>query len=1019
MFDGDALRPRDDDDECSADLWWGRPAMKWSGSSVGEASEDPYFPAALLPWIRNEEDTDEATCGDAAETNAPKIQCMEYCVFMHLCAYVTERLLLLLTASSDDEHLAAQQQQQQRPALVIVAIPKGPFLPLAVAAVHVVNATPHRSILIPIDPKQAAVLATPAFSDEELLIIVAGNCDKQRIEQALSGVSSSTAERGSYSIHNVHDLLPTEESYPSASSCPVTLSSSPQSFSLAHAIAACATNALIELDTAIAKEEEDWISHIVFTSGTTTGRPKGCVNSRRALLHYLSAKNAAHGITTTSSVYLSSSIAFDPCFSDCLATFTARATLVLPPFHPLLLITHVLCTPTQWKSYNWTIPPPPPPERLVVALGGESIPERMRLQAGTDPGSHNIRLLATYGVTEACVYQTAGVVNSSKQKGYVGSSLPGMYVVIWQEEDNENGDRATSRPLSNGSVGEVVLYGSQLNDLSGYYKQPELTKTKFLRVHGQMYYRTGDRGFVRDGELHIVGRISGDDMVKLNGVRVQLGDIEQALLTLEGVVDDALVVGHRQDGDDTTTSVSDLHAFIVLNPSCWSELAQGDCAQSIPPSGLICTSRPLLELLHKCCQINTRVVPTVFILLDEMPTTSTGKRNPRGLPPIEKVKPMQNDDGGCALADFGRSGKFVANEIRDRLNLLPSQEVLMTSKSSYAMLGGDSLTATQIVRSLYARHCNIPDSRHLGGNFGTLAGPFAPNHLLGASNLGNYVDWLDKHGAFTDSEDVNRNQTAGEPTGIEPSLPSADADVSLLHDALMQSCSLHYNSIATCLLSFTDPNHGHGRFRMAKTSRLDRKTRFRPSPLHVACFHGNLELTKTLLDNGAKYNIPNPSGFFPLHLAASGEYHAGHDMPLQEQENRLACVQLLLDAGAPRTMADGNKQSVLHAAARTGNARTLEFLSRDWNQHSRRMGLEWRDNWARTPLHWAVLNGHPKALSVLLEAGSHPNPPTVPTTKTNTSLITETPLEICRRVHGKSSAGICMEELLLNAIAEI
>jgi acyl-coenzyme A synthetase/AMP-(fatty) acid ligase len=109
--------------------------------------------------------------------------------------------------------------------------------------------------------------------------------------------------------------------------------------------------------------------------------------------------------------------ASDPCLSDCLATFEAKATLAVAPRSALLgalpnilhklEVTHVLCTPTLWSLMAGYRPQDIPSLR-VVALGGEPIPRQLqqswaRKQNATQAKSSDYsecRLFATYGVTE-------------------------------------------------------------------------------------------------------------------------------------------------------------------------------------------------------------------------------------------------------------------------------------------------------------------------------------------------------------------------------------------------------------------------------------------------------------------------------------------------------------------------------------------------------------------------------------------------------------------------------------------
>lgn len=1031
---------------------------------------------------------------------------MDYATLVRLCAGLLRQLMAHEQGMRHRQH---EYLRQDTATIVVVAIPQGPLLPITLLLVHVWNVQQsnendniNRSIIwIPLNPQQGDVVEIFLERHQPLLILVAGECDARQMESYLLRRQRRREDstpgcqqlqqrtdnhcHSYYNIVNVCDLL--SELSPHASqdlseslhyppstnlknydvATPCTDSSTCCSMALVQWIAqasGCLPLTKVRASTATDStphggnstsgsndskiQEADWISHIVFTSGTSTGTPKGCICSFRSLEAYLAAKNRIHEISghiTTSAiqesatvtqksvVYLASNIAFDPCCSDCLATLRAGATLALPPYDAALQpITHVLCTPSQWRlqqilpQREWSAGDDEDDtvQAIVVALGGEPIPPHFLNQEQQPPllPKQHVRVLATYGVTEACVYQTAGWVqlegassNKKKTEGYVGKPFPGMGVEIWDVAETTSG--LVRKNFADGREGEVVLYGSQVNSFSGYYQQPELTAKRFIYDESldRYYYRTGDRGFVQNGDLYVFGRIAGDTMVKYKGVRVELHDIERALLSLNGLIEDAIVVP-QWTANSSVTSVSDVYAYIVLHPTGWSDLWKDDAKtkqESIRDSGgLLVTSLPLLMLLQKCCKVHTRVVPSAFVIIDEVPTTANGKRNQRGLKPFEMATPMALDnENAIHLASYGHSGPFLAEELRTRLNLLPSQESLLTTQSSYLMLGGDSLTATLIVRSLYAIHANLRDSRFLGGSFGMLQGIFAPQHFLRSSTLGDYVDWLDSNDAFTNC----KHQADAKMSIVKRTHPESSEE-ELLFDSLLRCCSCNYFSVALHLLHFVSPNYGQTTgARLANTPRLERKHRFRSNPLHLACLHGHPRLVRLLLENGAKFNTPNASGLFPLHLAASGANKVGLEPPSAEQDARLECIKLLLSAGAPRTAADANRQSILHSAARSGNTQIVTFLAVDWMQHARKMGFEWRDAWMRTPVHWAVLNGHVATLKALLEAGCDPMPPRVPQTKSSTSLVYETPIEICHRVHGAESVlGQSIEKYLLD-----
>jgi acyl-CoA synthetase (AMP-forming)/AMP-acid ligase II/ankyrin repeat protein len=822
------------------------------------------------------------------------------------------------------------------------------------------------------------------------------------------------------------------------------------------------------------------ISHIVYTSGTT-GVPKGCISSSKVLQHYIQAKNMAHNVTCSSVVLLASALSFDPCLSDILATLAARATLGLARrdelssnlHHALqsLDVSNVLCTPTLWSTLQVIgVQPANLPTLRRIALGGEPIPKRIvQVWARTSTQDESAcRLYATFGVTEACVYQTMGEVfrETSSDRTVmgqpVGTPFSSLSVQICREENQEVLEviQGTGYPLG---VGEVTIYGAQLDEHSGYLGRSEL-RYKFVHdpIAGRYYYRTGDRGYLDPitSQIFILGRIHGEDgMVKFNGVRVELGEIEAALvddLIIEpqqlSIVVDSLVVAGPGASDHDSSATNELLAYCIIGSRCKRELG---LLADIPASGVFCTAGPLLALLRERCKQRARITPSAFVLLPRVPLSRTGKRDRHEAPPLNESVPLDSlfstGDLPCVpLREYGKSGALVAEQIIDCLNLQPSQEALLTTAATFAMLGGDSLGATRVVRALFAYHHNTRDSRFLGGQYGVLDGPFKVVHLFTSKSLGAYIDWLDQNGLClpratsavgkasqnlsVTGNTANQLVVIGATEGNEAAADASsvrETESSQLYDALLQACTRGYSTIAKALLDVgVDPNYGKHNGRLGKTSgRSVRKKVFRSSPLHLACLRGDPSMVQKLLEHKAIYNSPDASGVFPIQLAATGELSGATCIGEAQDLRRLECCKLLWDAGVPLTMRDGNKQSVLHVAARSGCTRLLRYALQKWKDRydstsseqvgsNKQDGLEWRDHWYRTPVHWAVLNQRVDALQALLEAGCRADP-FKPKVNKRCSFAIESPLEMCNRLYGDSQVGVRISKLLLDAIGNI
>ena len=173
----------------------------------------------------------------------------------------------------------------------------------------------------------------------------------------------------------------------------------------------------------------------------------------------------------------------------------------------------------------------------------------------------------------------------------VGRPLPNCRVRILD---------GSERPVPPGEVGQVSI--EVPFPLCGYLDDPERTGAAFRSVPGTgssglREYLTGDLGRIGgDGLLEMLGRI--DDQVKVDGQRVELGEIEQALLQHPKVVNAAVI--HEED--EALDSVA-LHAFVV---------AADDC--------------PIEQLRdHVASRLGTAFVPRTITRVAAIPRGYTGK----------------------------------------------------------------------------------------------------------------------------------------------------------------------------------------------------------------------------------------------------------------------------------------------------------------------------------------------------------------------------------------------------------
>lgn len=296
---------------------------------------------------------------------------------------------------------------------------------------------------------------------------------------------------------------------------------------------------VIELDShahAIASHPADRLSlpldptdpaYVIFTSGST-GRPKGVLVEHRSAEHLVKAERELYGLTEAEVVWHGFSVAFDASVEELWAALAHGGELVIGTRAMIQAVNEL---PTTLSRFGVTFFSTVPtllamlegdlPTVRTLILGGEACPPELVPRWGK-PG----RILwNTYGPTEATVIATAAKCEPGKPVT-IGKPLRGYAVYLLDE---------SLQPVPPGEEGEIVIGG--IGVARGYIGRPDLTAEKFLDSPfrtGERLYRTGDIGrWNVDGDLEFRGRRDGQ--VKLRGFRIELAEIDAALLEHDGV----------------------------------------------------------------------------------------------------------------------------------------------------------------------------------------------------------------------------------------------------------------------------------------------------------------------------------------------------------------------------------------------------------------------------------------------------------------------------------------------------
>lgn len=299
----------------------------------------------------------------------------------------------------------------------------------------------------------------------------------------------------------------------------------------------------------------DDLAYIIFTSGST-GTAKGVMVLHRNTTQFLGLCGEFFDIAEGSRFAHFSELTFDPSIFDLFYCW-ARGGTVVPFNRRSYRINPGLFLREQRINVLFTVP------SVIASLsdsGQIGLPELATLEHLLVTGEAiapklvqqwyeaypNSTIYNMYGTTETAIvshwYKIPQQFDAGSQLP-VGRPLPGTRIMILDGE----------KPTIQGEAGECVVYGSQLSP--GYWANPFQTSLSFVRnpldaVLPQVVYRTGD--VLREGDdslFYYVGRT--DSQVKVRGHRVELGEVENALMQHSAVWEAAVVaVGLSEGGYD-------------------------------------------------------------------------------------------------------------------------------------------------------------------------------------------------------------------------------------------------------------------------------------------------------------------------------------------------------------------------------------------------------------------------------------------------------------------------------------
>ncbi|NOU17175.1 MAG: amino acid adenylation domain-containing protein [Bacteroidales bacterium] len=412
----------------------------------------------------------------------------------------------------------------------------------------------------------------------------------------------------------------------------------------------------------IRKDSTNDLAYIIYTSGST-GEPKGVMVEHRNVVNFVFGMKELFEMEEGSVLLSLTTISFDIFGLEVYVPLLSGACMVIGNDDDQRDVNRINQLLEEYRVSVLQLTP----SRLrllltaggsklrfqnveTLLLGGEELPLLLLEEARQ---AFKGKIYNVYGPTETTIWSTYKDVTEGMLS--IGRPIINTQVRIF-------GAGNTLQPI--GVAGELCILGDGV--ARGYYKNQRLTEEKFLDIsdgEGERLrmYRTGDLArWLPDGNIEFLGRM--DNQVKIRGYRIELGEIENAILKSNKIKECVVIV--REDNGEKY-----LCAYVVCKADFDQQTLRDHLSKLLPDY----------------------MIPSYFVVMDELPLTANGKVNRKALP----------------TPDVKASVEYTppSNETEEKLVEIWS-EVLNISKEmisvieNFFVLGGNSLKAILLINRI-------------------------------------------------------------------------------------------------------------------------------------------------------------------------------------------------------------------------------------------------------------------------------------------------------------------------------